>query len=362
MEFKVVTYEQLSDLDSSHPQFAPVVSADTRRFYSSCPDISPDFPLFCYLIKDAIVVSQIGLIPDLMTDMQGRLHRWAWSGGLVTKPEFRGSGLATHLIRKLLDLLKEKQILRGSAYSAHETLHIYKKLSGSVIGYAQRYLLLRTIRPVLRRYIGNGFLLLFLDFLYRSSYLSLVMLVLKFRSKYGNCQVQKVIDRASLNAGDLNLLHENMFSFNSSIEKLFWKLSRAKNDPEMYLVRDFNDRSIGYFIVRKKYFSFDKNERYSDYSLMTLMDYGCCIDDRKKSFEIIFEKVIFMFLESGADVLEIVSSSDDMLSCAKKSLFIRGGRGMSFTFSDPGSFDGQDIFDLKRWHLTSFCGDAFTYK
>jgi GNAT superfamily N-acetyltransferase len=362
MEFNYVTYEQLADIKRSHPLVAPFISEDKLLFYSGCPDTTPDFPVFFYLSESDRIVSRIGVVPDTMTDMKGYPHRWAWTGGLVTDPEYRGRGLATHLMQKMLTVFREKQILRGSVYSAQETLHIYKKIGGSVVGFAQRYLLLKTVRPVLRRYIGNGFIMKAIDYIYRFTYLSLVISRMKFRLNFSKYKVKKLDKEGFTKYHDLKVYHKDICVFNSNIKKISWKLSRTKHQHDVYFVLDESDKTIGYFILRIKNISYDKNKTYSDYSLMTLVDFGSYVDDIKKVFEVIFEKVVYIFFDSEANVLEIISSSEYIISCSKKNMFKRGGRGMSFTFNDGGVSGVNFSSLLDRWHLTSFCGDAFTFK
>jgi len=361
MEFNYVTYDQLNDLEYSHPLVTSLFDKDTFHFYTSNPDKTPDFPLLFYIKENGKVVSYIRVIPDKVIDKNGNIHQWAWTGGLKTDPQFRGKGYATELVRQTLKVLCEKQLPRGSVYSAPETLHIYSKVGGVVAGFVRRYLLLKTIRPVLGRYIGCGYLLQLVDSVYRYTYLSLVSLVLRIGPSYKDFEI---ITLSQNDLKDFNQMikHNNICSFNSGIEKLLWKISMAKNRQELFFVSDEGRNIIGYFVIRRKSNSVDSNKKYSNYNLMTLMDYGCYIDDMNFFTNILFHKVLFMFLKSESDVLEIIASSTTMISSAKKHLFIKAGRGMSFTFSMLPRGDIEYDLAPDGWLFTSFCGDAFTYK
>lgn len=92
------------------------------------------------------------------------------------------------------------------------------------------------------------------------------------------------------------------------------------------------------------------------------MDFGFYVNDTNTLYKNTIVKAVLEFLDSDSDVLEIITSSKEIIKCCKIFLFIRVGRGMSFIFN---GFDLPGVNfkkDLDCWHLTNFCGDAFTYK
>jgi GNAT superfamily N-acetyltransferase len=362
MNFSYVTCDQLKDLELSHPLVAPLFSSELRKFYASCPDIQPDFPVLFYLSEDNEIVSRFGAIPDTLTDLAGHQHRWAWTGGLSTTPEHRGRGFATELIRRASEVLKEKSILRGSVYSAAETLHIYEKLGGTVSGFASRYLLLKTVRPVLRRYLGSRFLMGFVDNFYRLTCYRWLSARFNRKIKFTQYDFEKIeihVSRKAQNRGNNNY---DLCSFNGEMSKILWKLGKTKFKHELYFIRDENDEIWGYFITRSKFEDGQRSTKYSDFRLMTLVDFGSFRGDTERLTGVVFEKCVLLFMQGGDEVLEIISSSEVMKRCAKANLLFAGGRGMSFTYN---AFDRQELKcqeDMSSWHLTGFCGDAFTYK
>jgi GNAT superfamily N-acetyltransferase len=362
MVFNYVTFEQLDDLRKSHPIAYDYFDNNKYTLYKSCPDIIPEMPIFFYLSEDDKIVSHIGVIPDTMTDMNGQSHSWAWTGGLVTNPAYRGKGLATKLMKQMLQVFKEKKILRGSVYSARETIHIYNKIGISVIDYARRYVFLKSIRPILLKYIGSGFFMNIVDKIYRFSFYKLMLLWINLTSKYDGYSIEKIEDISSVEANLYNTFPGKKCEFNSNFGKLIWKYENSKKNFEFYFIKNNNEEIIGYSVIRNKYVEFSEDEKYSDYMLMSLMDFGSFVQNEEVVYSSIFEKLVLIFSISEANVLEIVSSSPVIHTLSRKYLFMKGGSGMSFTFN---SFDLPNVAytkSLENWHLTNFCGDAFTYK
>lgn len=362
MKFNYVTCAEIQDLESRHPLVSPLFSDDLRRFYTECPDAAPDFPILFYLSDDGSIVCRLGVLPDTMTDLAGNQHRWAWTGGLFTPPEHRGRGLATQLIKQASAVLEGMSILRGSVYSADKTLHIYEKLGGTQISFAPRYLFLKTVKPVLRQHVGNGFWVDWADALYRMTFYK--WLGAKFEKKL-DCSAYKVTKveindcREKINFKKYN---KGLCFFNNDLSKLFWKLKKTKFKHDLYFIHDEGDTLVGYFVTRSKFEDGRDNVKYSGFELLTLVDFGCYCGDVETTFKAIFENVVRLFLKGRAEVLEIITSAESMKSCVKTSLFLRGGKGMSFTCNTFGRTDLQCEKDLASWHLTGFCGDAFTYK
>lgn len=362
MKFSYVTCDQFKDLELSHPLAVPLLSAELRGFYAACPDMQPDFPVLFYLSEDNTIVSRFGAIPDTLTDLAGHQHRWAWTGGLWTAPEFRGRGLATELIAQASAVLKEKSILRGSVYSAAETLHIYEKLGGTMSGFASRYLLLKTVRPVLHRYFSNSFLTGFVDYLYRVTFYRWLSARFNRKSKFTEFDFEKIEIDGSRNIKNLENKNNDLCSFNSEMSKILWKLEKTKFKHELYFIHDENGEIWGYFITRSKFEDGQSSAKYSDFRLMTLVDFGSFLGDMERLSEVVFEKCVLLFMKGGDEVLEIISSSEVMKRFSRANLLVTGGRGMSFTYNAIDWPELKCQEDFSSWHLTGFCGDAFTYK
>jgi hypothetical protein len=101
--------------------------------------------------------------------------------------------------------------------------------------------------------------------------------------------------------------------------------------------------------------------KYKNFKLMTLMDFGLFKND-KRIYSVLLKEVVELFWKSDADVLEVISNSEPLIKLMKKQWMIKIGKGMSFTFSVPErwKFDQMNN-ELSSWHLTSFCGDAFSF-
>ena len=114
----------------------------------------PEFPLFFYLESGGQVCSYFRTIPDEITVDDDR-RPWAWTGDNFTLPEFRNRGLSTQLHREATQYLHRLGIGRGSVFSTAVTLHTFRKLGFTIVGYAKRFLLMRSLAPLLKAHVAN---------------------------------------------------------------------------------------------------------------------------------------------------------------------------------------------------------------
>jgi GNAT superfamily N-acetyltransferase len=326
-----------------------------------CPDIYDDFPCFFYLSEGGRVIANISALPDYLF-VSGLKHRWAWAGGLLTDAEYRGKGLATLLVKNMVAVLKRKNIGWGGVFSNLAALHIFGKLGLTIPGYANRYVFLKAAKSFLRYYIKNKFFLRFIDFFYQKTVRIMVGAINKFSSPAGmNGNRVKIDVEGNRNKGFSNVYYFTKYHFNHSFSKIKWRMS-GKNEMALYVVsNEQSNGDIGYFIVKSRTVKEPFVGKYKDFGLMTLMDYGC-FDPNLANYCNILKEAFQEFLQSDAEVLEIISSFRFMNFLLKRRGFIKLGKGMPFTFVIPPGWNlEEDCKDIWNWPLTHFCGDAFSF-
>lgn len=363
-QFKYITCDQIDKVGKLHPLVSRSLPWKNFQWLANCPDVDGDFPWYFYLTDNKKILSYIIALPDTLF-VGGRTYRWAWTGGLVTDPAHRGRGLAQRLIQKMLQEFHRKDIGRGSVFSAAATVHIYRKLGLAQIGYVSRYLFLKTARPFLEYHVKSKLAVNIADWLFQK----LIRLIMPLTLRIGNapkCDV--LVDRLGadddgLEDGDFpKPNYKEKFHFNNNFSKIIWKLKETKHNAALYLVKsEATKEPLCYFIIRKKEVREPMLDKYENFTLMTLMDYGFFNDD-VKVYEVLTNTVFNLFWKSEADVLEIISSSKILKGYAKRIGMMKVGKGMSITLSVPSKWNlGHHYSDLTKWHLTHFSGDAFAF-
>jgi len=359
--FKWITFDQLDDIARLHP----LTLADETHSPShlanlkSCPDIVDDFPIFFYLTQGDHIVSSIACLPDTMITGQAAM-RWAWGGSLETNVEYRGKGMASFLVKNMVDFLHRGNIGWGAVFSTPQALSIYRKLGFTLPGFAKRYLFLRTSRPFLNKHVTSQVAIDAMDFCYR-------ILARTWSYVHSWKSPRKVsVERVSLYdesvTGQLPpLKYSAKYHFNDTYLKLMWKI---RNDMQFYIVRSRSSgQPLCYFLTKSRIIEKPLASRYCGFDLMTLMDYGFYTDVDDIACSILITAFWDIYMDSGADILEIITSLPALCSAAKRHGMIKVGNGMSFKFSVPAEWNiGPDASDIRSWHLTHCCGDAFSFE
>ena len=156
------------------------------------------------------------------------------------------------------------------------------------------------------------------------------------------------------------LCYSSTYRFIDSGAKLVWKLSHM-DDEVLYIIaeKDNNYDPVAYFIMKNGLITTPLGG-YSGFRMMSIMDYGF-FDDRPVNRRLLVQYVFDLFSGSDAEVLDIVSSDDELNRILKKRGMLRIGKGMSFSFFVPDSWDLGEGFDqLQNWVLTHFSGDGWS--
>jgi GNAT superfamily N-acetyltransferase len=366
--FKVVLFNELDELDVKHPNVVSIFggSTDVIKMFEplrKCPDIYDAFPVFFYLEHKDKLVSYLACLPDILS-IGDQEYKWSWGGGLYSNPNYRGKGLATNLIDNMVKLLHEKNIGWAGVFSVPAAVHIYKKLGFTVPGYVDRFIYLKSCKPIIHKFIRIKTLGSICDIVFKPIS-KLVWHIKKDRSIDINHDYQlnhiQDIDQFK-HPEKSSLKYFSAFHFNDSSEKLIYKIKHNSNLDLYNIYSKEQQKTILYFVLNNRYLSRPLGG-FSDFRLMTLMDYGFYSNDDPNYFKVLIHHVFKLFYESDAEALDIISSYGFLSGLLKSKWMIKIGKGMSYKFAAPTNWDlGDEAKQIESWHLTHFCGDAYAFE
>jgi GNAT superfamily N-acetyltransferase len=368
--FNYITIDQIDKIQELHPLVYKFYLDENQKFtrfddLRSCPDISNDFPCFFYLTDKDKIISTLDALPDKLY-MSEKTFPWAWAFALFTDPDYRGKGLATLLVKNMVRVLHERNIAWGGIFSTPVAIRIYQKLGFTFPGYANRYLILKTARPLLDYYLKSKILVSILNIPYCMA-LHIVLMLMKrpLRPNKFNISVERIdFDRDDLSNKNLPpLFYHTPYHFNDSIEKIRWKIGK-KRDIALYFVQGGSTKEyLCYFVLKDREIKEEPIAgKFINFKLMTLMDYGVYNADIN-TYEALMSTVFNLFWNSDAEVLEVMSSSKVLNSVLKRNGMVKVGKGMSFVFCAPECWQmDQDCVELGNWPLTHFVGNTFWFQ
>jgi GNAT superfamily N-acetyltransferase len=365
-QLRVVQLGEVDDLEARHPQIHHLLSRDLMAKYARFPGASHESPVFFYLENEGSVCSYFRAIPDEIT-IDVITRRWAWSGDNFTFPEFRNRGLSTKLHGQATSYLHDRGIGRAGVYSTEVALHVFKKLGFTLLGFAERYLLLRSASPFLAAHIPSA---------PARSMLNAISTPLAGTAIAGVRLWNRMLQSGTKCAGgdecSADTLQELLpriaasrsihFGMDATFLQLKLEIARQTGDMSLWLIQDAKSKDcIAYMVVRERVQKEPLAERYSGFRLMTLMDFGFVVGDTRAAAGIAGH-LLNLFLKSDCHVLQIISNNKLVNRSALRRGMRKVGKGMSFTYSAPKDWNlPAHCARLQSWHLTNFCGDAFTW-
>jgi GNAT superfamily N-acetyltransferase len=363
--FHVVCCGDLPHFRTRHAAAASLAAPD-MSVYKTFPGASDETPLLFYLQVDSKVCSYFRTIPDEVT-VDGQTHPWVWTGDNHTYPEFRRRGLSTQLQTRATQYLHERGIGRGSVFSTDVTLHTFEGIGFTIVGYAKRFLLVRSAAPLLRAHFRRG---------PRRGLLQALAKPVFGAAVTGLGMWNRALSPFATRADESSGAHEELPSHlarisatrrvHFSVDAAMWRskidIAARNGDMLLWAVRDArSDAVIAHAVLRTRFQDEPLAEKYRDFQLMTLMDFSLADGDAKAAAGIVRHAVQY-FLQSGCDVLEIISNNNLVNRAAFRRGLVPVGRGMSFAFSAPPQWKlPPEIAQLDMWPLTRFCGDAFSF-
>ena len=365
-EFHAVTFRDARQSAGAKLSIRKLLSLDFLSAARQFPGADDDFPIFFYLSYGENVCAYLRAIPDLLT-IDGRNRRWAWTGDNYTDPQFRRQGLSTRLQQAATRHLHYMGIGRGSVYSTEVTQRIFEKLGFTHVGYAKRFLLLRSLTPILEANISRRLL--------RRMTAGVLNPMVRFsavcargRNKMTLTRTvcRRMTDFSDLQFGQLleNIASRRSLHFGIQPDLLRQKFEIAKKSGTMsawLILEKKTGESLAYMILRERFQDKPMAEKYRGFQLMSLADYALVNDDAG-TVSALAGHCLEVFFQSGCDVLEIVSNKKCVHNAAVRRGLLPVGKGMSFNYSVPENWQwGAEQAQLEKWPLTGFCGDGFTF-
>ena len=245
-------------------------------------------------------------------------------------------------------------------------MHIYRKLGFGQPDYSQRYLLLRSLTPIVRGHLTSGWARALANGLARPVWAcadGALRMLNHFRTRKADfvevsphaCDgLPEVLGQIAANRD----LH-----FNLSVDKLLWKVAysaRAGGETSIHILRARADsRPMGYAVVRTWTQTKPLAERYKDFRLVTLMDYGL-VAETEDAYAAMLTNIFQLAVEYGAEVLEVICHAPELRRLARRYGLLAVGKGMSFSYILPADWDlsGVDVYDSATWRANHYSGDG----
>lgn len=362
LRFDALAVADIPRIPSLLPGAAPLMFPAMAEELLANPDTSAETPwLFCLSDTTGELVSWIRVWADRVF-VHGRQAPWLWTGDLRTLEPLQGRGLATELQRQGTDWVMARGIGRGSVFSTDHTLHIYNKLGYLLPGHASRRVLLASGRPLIAAHVTGPIATLATAAVRPLTALARRVLLARYRRW---CRASVVatepdargpaVARTLASAARRLPVH-----FNLSPEKLQWKLDLVAKKPGTSRLLTIGDASapLALAVTRTRVETRPLAGRYRDFLCTTLMDFVLA-EPTAEAARALVGHVGREFLESDAEVLQLISYDDSVTRMAATAGFLRAGRGMSFACRLPPDLPPpQGAGDISTWPVTHFSGDG----
>ena len=361
MKFDFVKFGEIPDLAQSHPLIFEKFGSDQGKLLSDNPYIDDEFPYLFYMHEDNKLACYFYSFPDRMK-CDDQIFPWAWNGDLFTDPDFRGQGLATKLVSQQVAVQHELGYGWGGVFSTEAAIRLYQKLNFSLPGYAERYLYLRSLTPLLREHVKSRGLVAVANGLYQAGRFVIEPVLKSTGSKITVTAMEVPTCHRDRHTSLPVTNHDTKFHFDHGVDMLRWKL-RADKTNRLYLLKDqATDENLCYIVLRSRNITKPIAGRYKNFEMMSLMDFGLFVDD-DRPYDAIISATFNLFENSTAELLDIVSSNQKLNLRARRRGMRSVGKGMSYKFSAPDSWNlPPETMSASNWQLTHFTGDAFGFE
>jgi hypothetical protein len=366
--FQYIIFSQIDNVADQHPILFLKINerhnplkfmADLKRL----PTSYSDFPFYFYIHHNDKIVSSIKAFPDFMF-IRNMQYKWAWSGDLFSDVEYRGKGGASILWKNMIDVLLEQKYIIGGAFMNPITTHIGLKTGFTVTDRAHRILFMKTIKPFLSAHSKFSRANIFVDYFYRKIIQQIKQIYLKYNSFSKSNYIIEKIEFSNKDKNDLifkKIFHNNLHHFDDCAAKINWKVEN-RNGLSTFIIHDKSShKPIAYYILKSRFIKHKLGGRYSNFNLMTLMDFGF-FSSNSKNIDVLIYFVENSFWNSKSDILEIVTSNPNFIRKAYRKGFIKVGRGIEFMFKPPADVElHPDSNKIENWHFTHFISDGYSF-
>jgi GNAT superfamily N-acetyltransferase len=345
--------------------FEPLVGPALAAELSANPDTRADTPcLFGLIDESGLAVSWIRAWADAL-HVAGRVVPWLWTGDLHTRPELRGRGLATRLQRESTAWATARGSGRGSVFSTDTTLAIYRRLGYLLPGYADRRVLIRSVKPLVAGHISHAAGAGVATALAQPA-AALATRIAAIRcgrwARQTKSEVRTDASGSALEAVLDAAERRYPLHFNITPAKLQWKLTHAsrKGGPCTVLaVGDHNNSPLAMAVVRTRVEARPLAGRYRDFQCTTVLDFVLAERSTRAAKGLVANIVLHFLDRSDGAVLQLISHDPMVTSVAASLGFLRAGRGMSFACKVPDDVSlPADANVMGAWPVTHFSGDG----
>lgn len=362
MEFRHLRFGELEDAPTNHPELHEAHPELLQNLLPLEQGTYQDFPIVFYAVEGGKVAAFFRSFPDQLF-YAGRQFNWAWNGNLFTHPNFRRRGLAQAIVEDQINQFEQMNFVWGGVFSAPAALRLYEKLEFSMVGAAPRLFLIRNIRQFVRHHLPS-----FPSYLGESLYkglFELSMRLLRARRRDArrvNAEEVSPIEFEKIANG--HIVSEPNTAYWGNCPRWTTKRLEQRAADRIFLLRQEGEaEAFGFAVIRERQIKSNPFKgKYTGINLMTVMHYGY-FDIRRDYPALFLTGLTEVFLNSEADMLELVSSSPGICGEAKRFGLLSLGDGMSFKFKEPSMLYGElPTQGVSAFHLTHYAGDAFSFE
>jgi len=368
LSFAFINVSQVDDISDKHPlvllesnkRHNPINSIPNLK---KCPEITNDFPFFFYVYKNDRIMASCKVFPDTLF-ANGVMHKWAWAEDLYADPEFRGQGAGSFLWKKQTETILQLDYCFGGAFASPVTIHLSRKLGFTIPERAHRLIVLKNCQSLLRAHSKFTYINIAIDACFRLFIRVAKATILRPKSfYYKTLSAKKVNTSETEQAVDAfnGLKYDEPYHFNDNASRMIWKAEHKPNNVAHIVHHETEQDKVLYFILKERYIEHKFAGRYSDLTLMTLMDFGFH-SDRKDNFDILLSFVEKAFWEGDSEVLEIITSNPVFIKKAYRKGFIKAGKGIEFFFKCPAGKElSSESEAINNWRFTNFISDSYSF-
>lgn len=361
MNFHTVRLGEVDALAENHPVVAESQPNLANVLLPPLDTDDPDFPILFYAEEYGKIACYIRSFPDELI-IEDKSFPFAWNGNLMTLPDFRRRGLAQAIVERQVEEFERLSLIWGGVFSSAGALHLYKKLSFTMLGAVPRLCLVRNVAPILNYHTPK---------LVAKPISGLIGLGTKIRDfglrgrqpYRGKVVSKKVTPELISDMPTTQILHTPQQAYWDSDTS--WLLRRRKVrdvDDVFFVYLDGEQDPKGYILLRQRLnLNRPIREKYFGIDTMTLTHYGE-FELGEDTLEILLSAAIDRFWQGGADMFEVVTSCPKMQNAARRAGLLSLGAGMSFKFREPAALNGKLPRDLSAYKLTHYAGDAFSFE
>lgn len=361
MEFFQIRLDEQDRVSEAHPVLAEAYPDLTLPMLSGQDGIEGDFPYLYYGLEDGRVACYFKSFPD-KSIYKGQKLTWSWNGNLFTDPDFRRRGLAQALVEQQMQACDRLGMIWGGVFSSVPALRLYEKLGFTMIGMVPRLCALRSITPFLQHHIPRpaavaGNTLYGVLHHARSAY---------FNMRQGASRkgiLEEITPDVLATLPIMDTWQDEVVHWDTDASWVIRRREARALDRLLLLKETPSGPPLAYATVRQR----QNRERpvkgrYFGIDTMTLTHFGS-FAPVEVSAPILVSALFEMFRQSGADLLEIISSNPELEAAARGRGMVGLGAGMSFKYYAPEALrHGLPAEGPKNFHLTHYSGDAFDFE